>query len=67
MTKQKRCYEENICGNCKKLMDGDRRGLWKYYCNKKCMNGAMEDFKRGLEELCKGKHGCMVKIGAKKG
>ena len=64
--KQKRCYEENKCGFCGKVMDGDRRGLWKYYCNIECMDGAMSDFKLGLQGLCEGKCVCCVKMEAHK-
>ena len=63
--KQRRCYWENMCGYCHKVMEGDRRGLWKYYCNKECMDGAMKGFKEALQELCKGKHVCVVKMGVK--
>jgi hypothetical protein len=64
--KQKRCYEENICGHCHKVMEGDRRGVWKYYCNAKCMDAAMENFREGLRQLCKGKQGGVVRMGVEK-
>ena len=55
----------NKCLNCHKELKEGRRGNWYYYCNKKCMNEAIENFKSAITELCKGKHVCVVTIKSK--
>jgi len=45
-----------FCLACGKKLKKGRRGLWHYYCNKKCYKQAIQDFKEGIKELVKNKN-----------
>jgi len=53
---------KNFCLACGKELKRGRRGLWYYYCNKKCYKQAIENFKEGVRELLGGKNIILVKV-----
>lgn len=57
--------KDDYCGHCHKKLPPNRRGLWKYYCNQKCLIAAKKSFREAIIELCKDKNVCIVTLKGK--